>query len=257
MIETSIVVENCQVAKDIWQMKLRSPGIAAEARPGQFVNVRLTEKLDPLLRRPISLHKINAHDGTFSMLYLVIGEGTKMLTSYISGDSLDVLGPLGNGFTLNFTEKNVVLVGGGIGVAPLFPLAEVLISAGKNVTLAVGAKNKEYLTDYTQYEAIGVKIKISTDDGSFGFHGFVSQIVDQEICAGNCERIIACGPVPMLRSIEKLALDRGIIGEVSTESHMGCGLGVCLLCPSKLKSGGYKRTCTDGPVFPIGELDYD
>lgn len=150
-----------------------------------------------------------------------------------------------------------MLVGGGIGVAPLYPLAKELIKKGKRVQLIVGAKNKEYLTETSDYEKIGVVVSIATDDGSEGTKGFVTELLVQSIKEGKCDYIYACGPVPMLRSVEQEAWKHHIPGQVSTESHMGCGLGVCLLCPNKIKAGGYKRTCVDGPVFAIGELDYD
>lgn len=238
-------------------MTLAVPGIAQAARPGQFVNLRLSEKLDPLLRRPISLHRIDPQTGTITMLYLVVGKGTTMMSRMEDGETIDVLGPLGNGWDCTFTGQSAVLVGGGIGIAPLFPLAQALRAAGKRVRLIAGAKSKAYLTDTAAYEALGVEVRIATDDGSAGFHGFVTQLVEDAIAEGVCEQLYACGPKPMLRFVEKIALEKQVPGQVSTESHMGCGLGVCLLCPNKVKAGGYKKTCVDGPVFAIGELDYE
>ena len=257
MLEIGKILRNVEVAKDICEMTLAVPGIAAVARPGQFVNLRLSEKLDPLLRRPISLHDIDPQAGTITMLYLVVGKGTEMMRQMEEGETIDVLGPLGNGWTCEFAGENAVLVGGGIGIAPLYPLARSLREAGKQVRLIVGAKSKAYLTDISAYEALGVDVRIATDDGSAGHHGFVTQLVEDAIAEGVCEQLYACGPKPMLRFVEKIALEQNVPGQVSTESHMGCGLGVCLLCPNKVKAGGYKRTCVDGPVFAIGELDYE
>ena len=257
MLDLGKILENRPVAKDIYEMVLQVPEIAKEARPGQFVNLRLSDKLDPLLRRPISLHGIDPQKGTITMLYLIVGKGTAMMKDMEAGAIIDVLGPLGNGWSCDFDGSSAVLIGGGIGIAPLYPLAKSLAEAGKHVELIVGAKNKEYLTDLSLYENIGVKVTVTTDDGSAGIKGFVTEALANSIQAKACDYIYACGPLPMLRSVEKLAMANKKPGQVSTESHMGCGLGICLLCPSKVTLGGYKRTCTDGPVFEIGELDYE
>ena len=238
-------------------MTLKAPEIAKFSKPGQFVNLKLSETLEPLLRRPISLHRIDAENGTLTMLYLVVGEGTAMMSRMEPGETINVLGPLGNGWNCDFPGLHAVLVGGGIGIAPLYPLAKALREAGKEVSLIMGAKNKEYLTSGTDYEQLGAEVFVVTDDGSAGAPGLVTAPLQQLIDAGRCDQIYACGPVPMLRAVEELALSHNIPGQVSAESHMGCGLGVCLLCPNKVQSGGYKRTCIDGPVFAIGELDYE
>ena len=257
MLELGTILKNEPAAKDIYEMVLQVPGIAKKSKPGQFVNLRLSHKLDPLLRRPISLHGIDQEKGTISMLYLVVGKGTSMMKDMEAGETIDVLGPLGNGWNCEFEGSHAVLIGGGIGIAPLYPLAETLIKNGKDVELIVGAKNEAYLTDVSSYEKLGVRVTITTDDGSAGIKGFVTTALANSIQENRCNQIYACGPKPMLKFVEKIALEHKKPGQVSTESHMGCGLGVCLLCPSKVKAGGYKRTCTDGPVFEIGELDYE
>ena len=257
MIEVSKILRNSPVAKDTYEMILQAPEIAKCACPGQFVNLRLSSGSDPLLRRPISLHDFDVEKGTISMLYLVVGRGTGMMSKMQIGDTIDVLGPLGNGWDLAPSGENSVLVGGGIGLAPMLPLAQALQSQGKTVHVVVGAKTKEALLQMEAYHALGVPPVISTDDGSAGHHGTVVPCVEELIKAGACDYIYACGPTPMLKAIETLAQSKSIPGQVSMESHMGCGLGACLGCPRKTKAGTYKRTCKDGPVFPIGELDYE
>lgn len=257
MLELGKILSNVKVAENIYEMVLETPGIAKQAKSGQFVNLRLTNKLDPLLRRPISLHDINTDAGTITMLYMVVGKGTTMMTTFEAGETIDVLGPLGNGWDCSLPGENVVLIGGGIGIAPLYPLAKELRAQGRNVELIMGAKSKNYLTDTSIYENIGVTMTITTDDGTAGIKGFVTQALSNSIAAGKCDLIYACGPKPMLKFVEKTALEHNVAGQVSMESHMGCGLGICLLCPTSVKEGGYKRTCTDGPVFEIGELDYE
>lgn len=256
LIQIGNIIKNKKIAKDVWEMILEAPDIAKTAQPGQFINLRLSKKLDPLLRRPISLHNIDAQAGTITMYYLVAGKGTEMMTQMKSG-TIDVLGPLGNGWNLEPKGENVVLVGGGIGIAPMYPLAKELLTAGKNIHLIIGAKSKEFLTDIKQYENLGIDVKIATDDGTYGHKGFVTELLSEAIEAGKYDYLYACGPTPMLKFVEKIALSKGVAGQVSTESHMGCGIGVCLCCPNKVKTGGYKRTCKDGPVFMIGDLDYE
>ena len=257
LLEIGKIITNTEAAKSIYEMDLYVPEIAKMSKPGQFVNLRLTGKLDPLLRRPISLHRIDPEAGTITMLYMVVGEGTTMMSEMEPGETIDVLGPLGNGWNLDMSGENAVVIGGGIGIAPLYPLIKSLKESGKNVELIMGAKNADYLTDPSIYENLGATVTVTTDDGTAGTKGFVTTALKNSIRAGKCDHIYACGPKPMLRFVEQIALDHNIPGQVSTESHMGCGLGICLLCPSKMKDGGYKRTCTDGPVFMIGELDYE
>lgn len=257
MLEIGKIQKNIPVAKTIYEMTLYVPEIAKKAKPGQFVNLRLSGKLDPLMRRPISLHAINPEQGIIKMLYMVVGKGTTMMSEMEEGENIDVLGPLGNGWNLEMDGKYAVVIGGGIGIAPLYPLVKALREAGKQVEVIMGAKNEAYLTDEKIYTDTGATVTVTTDDGSAGTKGFVTTALVQSIQAGKCDYIYACGPKPMLRFVEKTALDNHVKGQVSTESHMGCGLGVCLLCPTKVKAGGYKRVCTDGPVFAIGELDYE
>ena len=257
MLEVGKVTKNIEVAKTICEMTLSVPEIAKKAKPGQFINLRLTGKLDPLMRRPISLHRIDPEAGTVTMLYMVVGEGTAMMSEMEPGETIDVLGPLGNGWDCGMPGDHAVVIGGGIGIAPLYPLVKALKEAGSQVELIMGAKSSDYLTDASIYEKLGAVVTVTTDDGSAGTKGFVTTALEKSIQAGKCDRIYACGPKPMLRFVEKIALENGVPIDIRIESHMGCGLGICLLCPSKVKDGGYKRTCTDGPVFMIGELDYE
>lgn len=257
MLEAGIIKENRMVAKDTYEMTLYVPEITKQAKPGQFVNLRLSRNLDPLLRRPISLHDIDREHGIIKMLYLIVGKGTTLMSEMQKGTIIDVLGPLGNGWNCDVPGEHVVVVGGGIGVAPLYPLVRELKNTGKKVELIMGAKNEAYLMEGEIYKEAGAEVTITTDDGSAGYKGFVTTALEKSIEAGRCDYVYACGPKPMLQFVEKTALNHNIPGQVSTESHMGCGLGICLLCPTKVKAGGYKRVCTEGPVFAMGELDYE
>ena len=158
LLQDGKILQNVRVAKDIYEMVLEAPEIAKSSKPGQFVNLKLSEKLDPLLRRPISLHRIDADRGTLALLYLVVGKGTAMMSRMEPGETLNVLGPLGNGWDCALPGQHAVLVGGGIGIAPLYPLAKALTAAGKQVSLIMGAKNSAYLTDGTDYAQLGAEV---------------------------------------------------------------------------------------------------
>ena len=255
--EVGRILSNVMEAKGIWRMDIQAPHIASSSKPGQFVNVKVTDQLDPLLRRPISLYGIDSASGTISLLYLVVGRGTELMSKMEEGDSVDIVGPLGNGFDLDVPGTRIVLLGGGIGIAPLYPLAQGLIAKGKDVKLLFGAKDKDSIAGTKPFEKLGIPVEISTDDGSFGYHGFVTDLLEQTLAQGGCDYLFICGPTPMIKVAQQLLARGGVAGQVSTESRMGCGLGVCLCCPIKVKSGGYKRVCKDGPVFDIEVLDYE
>lgn len=257
LIEIGKILCNQEEASNIWRMDIHAPEIAAASRPGQFLNVRISDQLDPLLRRPISFHRIDPAEGNISLLYMVVGRGTELLTQKKQGESIDLLGPLGNGFNTEMEGSKAILLGGGIGIAPLLPLAQALIAGGKSVRLLVGAKNEASLTNTKLFGSLGASVEIATDDGSFGYHGFVTALLEKAVQEDACDCLYMCGPTPMLKAAERIALANHVKGQVSTESRMGCGLGVCLCCPVKIKTGGYKRTCKDGPVFEIGVLDYE
>ena len=256
MVEKAKILINENVGKDIWRMELRAPFIAGKARPGQFVNVRLSERTDPLLRRPISLHGIDADNGIISFLYLVVGKGTEIMSKLENGDQLDLLGPLGCGFSADFKGRKAVLVGGGIGSAPLYPLMEMLREHKKDVTLIYGARDKASITCLDLYREEETNIIITTEDGSQGEKGFVTAPLERLLKEGSVDYIYTCGPKAMLKAVEALAKQYGASGEISAEEHMGCGLGVCLTCSSPGNDGKNHKICTEGPVFKMGVLSY-
>lgn len=257
MVEQGKILINENVGKDIWRMELKAPWIARKAQPGQFVNVRLSDLTDPLLRRPISLHGIDADNGIISFLYLVVGKGTKMMTKLENGDRLDLLGPLGNGFSADFRGRRAVLIGGGIGSAPLYPLLEMLKAKQKHVTLIYGAKEQDSIVCLDLYKENQAEVILTTEDGSAGKKGFVTAPLEELLKSGSVDYLYACGPSAMLHAVEELALKYGVGGEISTEANMGCGLGVCLSCSTPGKDGKNRKVCTDGPVFKVGELAYE
>ncbi|MEE0777302.1 MAG: dihydroorotate dehydrogenase electron transfer subunit [Bacillota bacterium] len=257
MVEHGTILTNENVGQDIWRMEISAPEIATLAVPGQFVNVRLHDRVEPLLRRPISLHGIDSESGTIAFLYLVVGKGTEMMTKMEPGKDINLLGPLGRGFSLDFEGERAVVIGGGIGSAPLYPLVRALRAKGKEVTLILGARSKESIVALNLYKDIGATCKIATEDGSLGVKGFVTAVLEEELKSGSCDYLYTCGPIPMLRAIETMAAQYGVKGEISTEAHMGCGLGLCLSCSVRGRDGRNRKVCQAGPVFRLGELSYD
>ena len=257
MRETGKVLLNEKVGKDIWRMELKCPWIAKKAKPGQFVNVRINDVAEPLLRRPLSLHGIDAANGIISLLYLVVGRGTEMMTHLENGDSVDLLGPLGNGFSTFFHGRRTVIVAGGIGSAPFHPLMEALRKKNKQIKMIYGARNAESLTCLDLYEEEGVETILVTEDGSMGEKGFVTGPLDELLQKQGADFVYACGPEAMLKAVEEVVAKYRIAGEVSTEARMGCGLGVCLSCSKKAKDGKNRKCCLDGPVFAMGVMDYE
>jgi len=250
-------------------MRVYIPQLTRLAKPGQFVHVRCSNSLDPLLRRPISLHGIDCGKGTISLLYQVVGAGTRLLAKMVPGDEIDVMGPLGKGFTVPDGIKKALVVGGGIGVAPLFPLIQILKHYEIQQTVLLGARSADFVIGRDQLESLGVKVKIATDDGSLGYKGFVTRLAEDELSGGKPDYFFACGPNPMLRALLDLAARNDLKGQVSLEEYMGCGVGACLACVCKSEAAAgrktadsaedfeYKKVCVDGPVFEASEVILD
>lgn len=257
MVENGTILENVEVGKDIWLMSVKAPAIAEKSLAGQFVNIRIHDCYEPLLRRPISLHGIDKEKGILKFLYLVVGKGTAMMTKMEAGKTIDLLGPLGKGFSLDFSGKKALVIGGGIGSAPLYPVLKGILANGKEATLILGAYSKESIVGLSFYENLGVTVKVATEDGSMGQQGFVTKIAEDELKTGAYDFIYTCGPIPMLKAVETLAEKYQVQGELSTEAHMGCGLGICLSCAAKGKDGKNRKVCQDGPVFRLGDLSYE
>ncbi len=246
--QNSILV-NEQLTADIFRLTVHAPEIAAAALPGQFVMVRAADSLDPLLRRPFSIHSRGA-DGSLSLLFKVVGKGTALLAKTKPGDALDLLGPLGKGFALPAAEKPVCLIGGGMGIAPLYFLAQEL--RGPKYAL-LGARNRDELAPLAKlFAEIGCAVQLATDDGSLGHHGFIPDLLDAvlpDVC-----QVCTCGPKAMMRGVAGKCRAAGVPCQVSLETHMACGMGACLGCVLPGADGRQAHVCTDGPVFNAEEL---
>jgi len=249
------IVYNKRVKEPYCLLAVQGGGIASKAAPGQFLQIKVNEGLQPLLRRPFSIHAVR---GTLvEILYEVVGEGTTILSKRKAGEFIDIIGPLGNGFSFSAgkanrsgknKERKPLLVAGGMGVAPLFFLAKKLKQA-KPVVL-IGARTKSQILCEKEFLESGCDVKTATDDGSFGFRGRVTDLLKHQLPIMNYQlsTIYACGPKPMLKEISRIASKHKIPCQISLEAHMACGIGACLGCVVNTKEG-FKRVCKEGPVF--------
>ena len=256
-----------EVAPNIFLIKLSAPSVAQEALPGQFIHIKCSKDNYPLLRRPLSIHRIDKEKGEIFILFQVMGEGTKLLADRSIEDDLDIMGPIGNGFNIYPESKKIVIIGGGIGVAPLLALCEESIRQGKEVQVLIGALKKELVIGEESFKILGAKVDVATDDGSYQYKGLVTDLLERIIKEGwLADQIFACGPKPMLKKISEIALQANISYQVSMEERMACGIGACLGCVCKIKTKDkrgykvkyeYKRVCVDGPVFRGSEVVWD
>jgi len=233
-----------EIQKGIFTLKVLAPSIAADARPGQFCNIKVNDDNFPLLRRPFSISEVDGDH--ISFMFNLVGIGTDILSRKRKDDIIDIIGPLGKGFNFVGDYKNALIIAGGIGTAP-FPYLIQEIGNDKNLTSFVGGRSKADII------LSGMKNTfVSTDDGSEGFHGNVVQLLDSKIDDFQTDetKIFACGPTPMLRAVSEFSIKRGISCEISTESVMACGFGICQGCViESTKTDGFVLVCKDGPVF--------
>lgn len=250
MIEEPVQILSNERDTDLYfRLVVRAPSIAPLVQPGQFAHVRIPPLKDALLRRPFSIYQ--ATSDTFSILYKAVGKGTEVLSRMRSGDELNALGPLGHGFTVPAKgAETPVLVAGGYGMAALYLLAQR--SPQKGIVFVGGRRRVDILCE-DEFRALGWDVRPTTEDGSHGAQGLVTQPLVVELRRGASGRkLFACGPTAMLRAVGQIAEDFGVPAELSMDEHMCCGVGVCLTCVIPIKSGDgweYRRTCTEGPVF--------
>lgn len=246
----------------LYQLTLHASDIAGSASPGQFVNLRVSERVVPLLRRPFSLAEFDPDRGTVTIIYQVVGEGTALLAECRPGQVLSLLGPLGRGFPTGGTAP-LILLGGGVGTAPLIGVAQAARRAGRSVSALIGARTVDLLIGEEAMIKAGVMVQVCTDDGTRGVKGFPTDLLEDEIrsrTAGTTygrPEVFACGPVPMLKVVQDIARRTGTPAYVSLETIMACGVGACLGCSCRLKSGCreiFGKVCTDGPVFDVREV---
>ena len=261
-------------------------------KPGQFIMLRITEQVDPLLRRPFGVYRIlgsrvrgqgsRVREQGIEILYKVVGKGTRLMTALKPGDKLDILGPLGNSFELSHSTGDIIMIAGGIGIAPFYLLAERLKAEGFRQRLLFGGRSKDDLPGLDDFKKLKINIKISTQDGSVGKKGLVTDLLKSELRTPNSklQTIYACGPKGMLKEVERVAKTANAPCYVSLDNVMACGIGACLGCAVKsraqsselrvqrlkgLKSplsalhseSSYKMVCKDGPVFDAWEIEWE
>ena len=233
------IAENTALTENVYKMRLLGD-VSDITSCGQFINI----KLDGLyLRRPISV--FDKDDESVTIIYKVVGKGTEQMKSMSAGETLDVLTGLGNGYDTSLCKEKAVLLGGGVGVPPLYLLAKTLISQGKGVSVILGFNTESEVFCEEDFKAIGADVKVTTVDGSYGIKGFVTDALE-----GGYDHFFTCGPEPMLKAVFK---STETSGQFSFEERMGCGFGACMGCSCKTITG-YKRICKDGPVMMKEEI---
>lgn len=246
------ICNNVEIASGIWQMELYAPQIAAEAIPGQFINL-YSDDNTLLLPRPMSLSAILSD--RLQIIYRIVGKGTKQFSALHHGEQIKIIGPLGNGFMLPDVQKHSIVIGGGLGIPPLLELVHQL--KGKT-DVFLGFSQKPFLTE--SFERLGASVYVATQDGCNGYRGNVMELLENTASDGDI--IFACGPRPMLRSVSEWAGRHSIPSQLSMEERMACGLGACLGCVGKVGRKGaddweYLKVCKDGPVFWGAEVIWD
>lgn len=267
---TAMVLSNIEVSPGYWRMRLTAPNEFAVASPGQFVMVRVNGAIDPLLRRPFGVFDFGVYQPVqsgascqpfFEMLYRVVGKGTAMLSKLHGTDLLDILGPLGKGFDLGESNEEKLIVGGGVGLAPLYLLAKELVKTSQ-VRLFAGGRTRDDILCITEFERLGVECYVATEDGSLGECGLVTEALIRRLDVLKGESTIyACGPSGMLNAVANIAAARKIPCQVSLEGYMACGVGACLGCVApghnhSTETPDFRCVCTEGPVFEAGELKW-
>ncbi|MGG7618787.1 dihydroorotate dehydrogenase electron transfer subunit [Bacillus coreaensis] len=253
--EECIVLSNQEIAHNIFELTLKGELVQQMNEPGQFVHLKVSDSVDPLLRRPISIAKIDQANDMFTMIFRAEGTGTKLLAQKKVGDFVDVLGPLGNGFPVEEAKagSTALLVGGGIGVPPLYELSLRLKMRNVNVIHVLGFATKDAVFYEEKFAELG-DTYIVTVDGTHGEKGFVTDVISAQNLS--FDTLYTCGPTPMLRALEAAYPEKKVY--LSLEERMGCGIGACFACVCRTQEDptgyAYKKVCTDGPVFKGGEV---
>lgn len=288
--ERARVLANAPAGPRLHVITLQSPQIAAAVAPGQFVHMKVPGMEGHILRRPFSVYAADAQAGTIDILYQVVGTGSERMTHLApelgkgvvgadaagadaaaagegAGEAVELIGPVGRGWQPPAGVRRALLVGGGVGAAPLFMLCEQLVAAGVRTDVVLGAQTAEALACRSRYEALLAKGAVcgcsaqpscATDDGSFGRAGFCTSLVEEALAAATAEGApydyaAVCGPEPLMRIVAGQAADAGVFCEVSLEKRMACGVGACLSCVVDTTEGK-RRACVDGPVFPAQKV---
>lgn len=268
------ITQNIRIARDTFRLRFECPEIAERITPGQFLMLRVADFDDPLIGRPLALYDTveDAYGNAFAIdvVYIVKGKFTTRLAKLLPGQEIDVWGPLGNGFPADPVE-HLIMVAGGIGQTPFLALGQEFLGTrrygqparefrcSEKVTFCYGARTAEFLAGVADFERAGFDVQIATDDGSRGHHGLVTDLLEQTLDKSTSQhRIVCCGPEPMMEAVSAVARRRDVPCQVSLETPMACGIGICFTCVAKVKDDqgdwDYKRTCVEGPVFDAANI---
>ena len=249
-VELCKLISKKEIIPGIFDFVIESENIAKDTQCGQFLHINCGD--GTFLRRPISI--CDAYDGKVRFIFEVKGQGTKDLSKKETGDMIDIIGPLGHGFEVSDNVKHPVVIGGGIGVFPLYKLTKEL---GGRADVFLGFRSADRVVMESEFEKISNMTIVGTDDGSYGYDGYIAAAMEQYLNFHDCDMIYSCGPMPMLKAVKKIAEEKGIRCQISLEQRMGCGIGACLVCSCETVNSGadkYAKVCTNGPVFYSGEV---
>lgn len=263
--QTGEILTYRKMGEEYHSLTIVAPEIAEAARPGQFVNLRPPKDRGFILRRPFSIYRVNRRGGwaaTVEIVFDIRGSGTGYLASLRRHDPVDLVGPVGRGFTIPTRQHSCLLVGGGVGATPLFFLADELVAAGKRVDVAWGASTATRLVNSIEAKRLGATAEFATDDGTVGHHGRVTELLPDLIRRCGSEVIYSCGPRPMLAEVSRIAVEARVPAQVAMEELMGCGFGICMTCVTPVwNRDGTEvtnvRTCIEGPVFNGALIAWD
>ena len=254
------LINKQQLKSDIFKFSVKAPNIVKNAKPGNFIEIRVSEQTEPFLRRPISIYNIDRENDVLEFIFQVKGKGTEILAKKEVGSQIDIVGPLGYGTFQYEDYQNIAIIGGGIGIFPLYELAKCAKKDNKNVSTYLGFRNKDLVILEAEFKQVSDKLTLTTDDGSYSQKGFAINYLEHDINDGKIESIYACGPLPMLKAVQKLAIEKNIPCQISLEEKMACGLGVCLGCAVKTTASSndnpeYWHVCKAGPVFNCRDVE--
>lgn len=248
------LVKKEKLLDGLYKFSVDAKEIVDLSKPGNFIEIRINENLDPFLRRPISIYNLDKEKGILEFIFQVKGKGTELLAKKKEGDKIDIIGPLGNGTFKYDDYQNIAVIGGGIGIFPLYELSKQANNVNKKVHTYLGFRNKELVTLEEEFNKVSASLTITTDDGSYQNSGFAINYLENDLEKNNIDCIYACGPLQMLKAVKKLAEEKNMPCQISLEEKMGCGLGVCLGCAVQTATSTndnpqYLHVCKAGPVF--------
>ncbi len=254
------LLEKIQLKENIYHFKVKAPEIVKNAKPGNFIEIRVSDQVDPFLRRPISIYNLDKENGILEFIFQVKGKGTRILAKKEIGSQIDMIGPLGYGTFKYESYNNLAVIGGGIGIFPLYELSKEAKRDNKNVNIYLGFRSKDFVLLEKEFEKVSDKLIVTTDDGSYSKKGFAINFLKEDIEKEKIDGIYACGPLPMLKAVRDLAIEKDIPCQISLEERMGCGLGVCLGCAVKTaqstkENPEYWHVCKGGPVFQAKDVE--